>query len=68
MTGHLVFKGSQTSHFIIKSYFYKSLMTLEGRFSTSLFSASDTMEAVRGRFHFYGMNARLRDSRYIVAK
>ena len=43
-------------------------MTLGGRFSTSLFSASDIMEAVRGHFRFYGMNAGLCDSSYIVAK
>ena len=32
LEGHLCFKGSKTSHFIRKCYFYKSLMTLEGRF------------------------------------
>ena len=32
------------------------------------FSASDFMEAVRGRFCFYNVNARLRDSSYIVAQ
>ena len=32
-----------------------------------LFSASDIMEAVRDRFCFYTINARLRDSIYIVA-
>ena len=32
LVGHGYLKGSKTSHFIRKSYFYKSLMTLEGRF------------------------------------
>ena len=32
LVGQLVFKGSETRYFIKKSYFYKSLMTLEGRF------------------------------------
>ena len=32
------------------------------------FTASDIMEVIRGHFRFYGMNARLRDSSYIVAK
>ena len=38
----------KTSHLTIKSYFYKSLMTNEGRFLNTLFSASTIMEAVRG--------------------
>ena len=32
-------------------------MTPWGRFENTLFSASDIMEAVRGHFRFYGMNA-----------
>ena len=32
------------------------------------FSASDIMEAVRGHFCFYAMNARLCDSSYIAAQ
>ena len=32
MVGHLSLKSSKTSHFIRKSYFYKSLMTSRGSF------------------------------------
>jgi hypothetical protein len=32
LVGQMFFKGSKIRHFIMKSYFYKSLMTEEGRF------------------------------------
>ena len=37
LVGHLAFKGSKTSHFIMKSYFYKSVRTLEECFKTLYF-------------------------------
>ena len=46
----------QPVHFIMKINFYKSLMARIPRFLNIFFSAFDIMEAVRGRFSFYGMN------------
>ena len=52
----------------MKLYFYKSLMTYLPRILNIFFSVSNIMEAVRGRFCFYSIYERLRDSRVILLR
>ena len=50
-----------------ENLFIQKVKVISTQVLNNFFSASDIMEAVRGRFHFYGM-VWLRDSSCIVAK
>ena len=52
MVGHLVFKGSKNSDFIMKSYFYKSLMTEERGFKTKKTQPPTSEKKMRLFFSF----------------
>jgi hypothetical protein len=40
-----------------ENLFIQKFKVISSQVINNFFSASDIMEAVRGRFHFYGMNA-----------
>ena len=56
LVGHLFLKGSLTSHLIRKSYFYKSLMTLEGWFKSTPKNQPSTSEKKWGHFLVLNVN------------
>ena len=62
---HLSLKTCSLYH---EKLFIQVVNDISNQVFNNFFSASDIKEAVRGHLCFYGMNARLRDSSYIVAK
>ena len=52
------FLNSKPVHFIMKIYlFIQKFKVIPNQVLNNFFSASDIMEAVKGCFYYYGMNA-----------